>query len=188
MTIVAIIALFATACTKKDNMLIITKRDNVPLKETIVKKADSYPAFCTSSCTNFVGVIQATTLTYSGTTGWGSVHMWISNPLPYDVVITFANRYNGYTYLTQWGNQVTIPAGQNNSAPISGYPETYMMCSGGLGVDYWDGNSSQTVSRTYSVDIVSIDKADFSGNLNSQYQLWPGSGNIELTTYCIAWQ
>lgn len=179
---VAVLAVFS-GCNKTASKEAEKQKESSNQETPIVLKVSSYPAFCTSSCSDFVGFIPESGGS-SGATSWGNFHLWISQTLPYDVVITVENRYNGTAYFTQWGQQFVIPAGQNNSASISGEQEANMICAGGFLNDYWDGTYSGQVSRTYSVNIVSIDRVDNNANLNSQYQLYPGSGNLSVSSYC----
>lgn len=77
-----------------------------------------------------------------------------------------------------YDQQVYLPAGQNNTSTISGYMDASFLCTG-----------TETVSaqktKNGTVHIVSIDRADNLQNLNSLYQLWPGSGPMNISTFCL---
>jgi hypothetical protein len=171
-----IVILFCS-CTKQNSAETQVDGSLPVAKEAIKRKVNSYPDFCTSSCSNFVGYIPEGDGS-AGVMTWGNFHLWINQPLSYDVMITVENRIGGTAYFTQWGQQFFIPAGENNSTSISGYQEASFLCTG------YNQVSAQ-ITKNYTVHIVSIDRVDNATNLNAQYQLWPGSGSLTVSDYCI---
>lgn len=154
---------------------------NPPIRKAL---NGDYPDFCTNSCSYSVGYIGDGIGT-SGTDSWGNFHLWISQPLPYDVVITIQTTAQqgsnpSYSILPSYGTQFTIPAGQNNTSTISSEQDAY-----NLGIYHSNDKCSGSASSTFTVQIVSIDRADNLANLNNQFQLYPGKGSFKVSTSWI---
>ena len=173
--ILPFLASLCFSCTKHT----VEISDQVAISQSppslINKKTNGGASFCTSSCTNFVGYISESP-GYDGSTTYGQFHLWISQPLPYDVVITIETRLNGTMVAMHYGNQFVIPAGQNNTPTISALEDTFCYGPSGTVLAHY--------TKNYTVHIISIDRYDNLTDLNSQYQLWPGTGSFTNDYYC----